>query len=246
MFATGVAISSPCEMAIRRNEPMSNDCLQYLYRNQGAGTSIGATYTLGSQHASANGQYNTPEGRLNPVSPTAAARALATGTVTGVKQLYDTANRTSNNNALRNEQRTEAIRDSYGDKILQSEAEVYMVGPSYIHLRKEAAGVCARYGGRVATKAEAQNAFRAGANWCFTGWVSDQEGAVYPINEQLVQGCAPSPMLAEWTPPKEWTPPEQRAGVTCFGPKPARNTVTGGTILPFNTVKDIWNQKDIV
>jgi hypothetical protein len=63
---------------------------------------------------------------------------------------------------------------------------------------------------------------------------------MYPINEQLIQGCALSPMLGEWT------RGDRRAGVTCFGPKPARNTVTGGTILPFNTIKNVWNQRDIV
>lgn len=240
MFALGIAITSPCEAAIRRNETVSNDCLQYLYRNQGAGGSVGATYTLGSQYASANGQYNIQEGRLNPAKPEAATKARATGGITGVKQLYNNANVTSNNNSLKNEDRAEAIRDSYGDRILASEAEVYMVGPNYIHSREEAAGVCAKYGGRVATRTEVDNAWRAGANWCFTGWVSDQEGAVYPINDDLIQGCALSPMVAQWT------PEYKKAGVTCFGPKPARNAQGINIILPFNTVKKVWNQKDIV
>ncbi len=240
MFATGVAITSPCEVAIRGTGPISDDCLQYLYRNQGSGGSVGATYSLGSQYAGANGQYCTPDGRLNPAKSEAATKARATGTIAGVKQLYDNAHRTANNNALTNEQRQEAIRDCYGDTIRPKDAEVYIVGPGYDYSHEEAAGVCAKYGGQVATKADVESAWRAGANWCFTGWVSDQEEAIYPINEQTVSGCAGRPMVASWT------PPFKKAGVTCFGPKPARGAVKEGVIIPFNVPKNVWNQRDIL
>jgi hypothetical protein len=240
MFATGVAITSPCEVAIRGTGPISDDCLQYLYLNKGATNNVGATYTNGSQYAGENGQYCTSDGRLNPAKPEAAAKARAIGTIAGVQQLYDTAHRTAHNNALPNEQRQEAIRDCYGDTLRPRDAEVYVVGPGYDHSREEAAGVCAKYGGQVATKADVEGAWRAGANWCFTGWVSDQEQAVYPINEQLIQGCADRPMVATWT------PPYKKAGVTCVGPKPARSAVQEGVIKPFNIPKNIWNQRDIV
>lgn len=240
MFATGVAITSPCEVAIRGTGPVSDDCMQYLYRNQGTGGTVGATYSLGTQYAGADGQYCTPSGRLNPAKPEAAAKARAKSTISAIKQMYDEAHRTANNNALTNEQRTEAIRDCYGDTLRQSEAEVYIVGPGYDHSREEAAGVCAKYGGRVATRAEVEGAWRAGANWCFTGWVSDQEQSVYPINEQTIPGCADRPMVATWT------PDYKKAGVTCFGPKPLRTSPEAGPIKPFNLPKNIWNQKDIV
>ena len=85
-----------------------------------------------------------------------------------------------------------------------------------------------------------EGAWRAGANWCFTGWVSDQEQSVYPINEQTIPGCADRPMVATWT------PDYKKAGVTCFGPKPLRTSPEAGPIKPFNWPKNIWNQKDIV
>lgn len=238
MFCTGIPIESPCDMAIRGTGPITDECLTYLYRNEGANTSVGATYSLGSQYASANGQYCLPEGRLNPTNAGAAATARSKGTVPAIKQFYDSVHKTANNNALTNEQRAEAIRDCYGDSLRQREAETYMVGPHYMYRKGDSQAVCAKYGARVATKADVEAAYRAGADWCFTGWVSDDENAMYPVNDSLVQGCALSPTVAVWT------PPEKVAGVTCYGPKPARNQVTGNEILPFNWNKGVWNQVD--
>lgn len=239
MFCTGVPIISPCDMAIRGTGPITDECLTYLYRNEGANTSVGATYSLGSQYASSNGQYCLPEGRLNPANSSAATLARAKGTVQGVKELYNNAHKTANNNALTNEQREEAIRDCYGDALRSREAETYMVGPHYMYQRGDAQAVCAKYGARVATRADVEAAFRAGADWCFTGWVSDDENAMYPINDSLVQGCAGTPTVAVWT------PPERVAGVTCYGPKPSKNQIKGNEVLPFNWNKNVWNQADL-
>ena len=54
MWATGVPINTPCDGPASSTGPLSQDCLTYLYLNQGASSHIGPTYTL---HGVSSGKY---------------------------------------------------------------------------------------------------------------------------------------------------------------------------------------------
>jgi hypothetical protein len=237
IFCTGVAITSPCDGPEnnKTSGPLTTDCLQYLYNNSGAGQAIGATYTLGSQYASTNSQGNTvfcrPEGRLSPSTVAGAQRAAAAGGVAAVKALYDGAHRLANDNTQPNSARREALLDCYGTDLQQQNPEVYWVGPGYQYTKDQADGVCAAYGGRVATLAELNAAQAAGGQWCSSGWVADDTDAYYPMQQSGIVGCG-GPGINMYTP--------GTAGVNCIGPKPDKSVV-GNTILPFVTLYNIQN-----
>jgi hypothetical protein len=87
----------------------------------------------------------------------------------------------------------------------------------------------------VATSAQLANAQAQGADWCFTGWVSDLNDAQYPTNTSTGPGCGGPGIMT-------YTPPNQTAGVTCYGPKPGIDNYPANTILPFNQTK--WDGPD--
>jgi len=92
--------------------------------------------------------------------------------------------------------------------------EVFHSG-GYNTLDYNAESVCSNYNGaKVATKTQLAGAQAAGADWCSTGWVSDNYDAQYPINVSIVGGCGGAPGI------QTWTPPSKKAGVNCYGIKP--------------------------
>jgi hypothetical protein len=93
--------------------------------------------------------------------------------------------------------------------------EVFQV-KGYDYTKDQAAGQCSAYGATVATRAQVNAAQAAGADWCSTGWVSDQAAAVYPITTTLISGCGNGSAGV-----KQWTPPNNKAAVNCYGVKPA-------------------------
>jgi hypothetical protein len=98
---------------------------------------------------------------------------------------------------------------------------------------------CSIYNGaKLATKAQISEAQLAGADWCSTGWVADNnDKAIYPINVSLMTGCGNgSPGV------KEWTPPNKKAGVNCYGIKPDEGKYP--EIKPWTD--KIWYQRDYI
>jgi hypothetical protein len=247
MWATGTPITSPCDGPNKDNGPLSQECLSYLYLNQGALSHIGATYTLlPSQVASMTGvnsgiTYCQPGAPLDPSTPEGLKTAQGLGGINAVKAYYDGVNRMANDNTQKNTARSDAIKQCYGVSLDPSvtsakpgPAQVFMIGPSYMYPKANAADICQKYGAQVATSAQLNDAQKNGADWCFTGWVSDLDDAQYPINTSLVQGCASSPGI------QSWTPPSQLAGVNCYGPKPAEDPSNVNVIFPFNNTQ--WDR----
>lgn len=242
MFCSGTPITSPCGLGNPAEIP-SRDCMTLLYQNGGAGTSTGPTYTLPNQYTSLSGggtvtpTYCTASGTLSPITDAGYAAAQAAGNIAAVKNLYNAAHQTANNNTLTDSQRSQAIAQCYGTTVLQHSPEPYFVGgaksqPIYAYTLNQASTICQQFGGTVASTAQLQQAYNTyGANWCATGWVSDSSGAVYPISTQAgTPGCNSTPGIAQHT------PGNGLAGVNCYGQKPALAAVpTGTTILPFNT-----------
>lgn len=255
MYCTGTSIESPCDGQNKQSGPLSRECMMYLYKNSGEGQRDGATYTLGSNYASKDNDgnivYCRPEGRLYPATDAGFDRAKGVGGIAGVKALYDTAHKRANDNTLSNNARKDAILDCYGNTLLHQEPEVYWVGPGYDYTKDQAEGVCKGLGGRVATLEEVTHAQRGGADWCATGWVSDNPTPAYPITTQTQGGCGNgSPGI------KFYMPPTNKAGVNCFGPKPVgknsskvRDFAPGvwlradATTLPLNSTSQCnWNK----
>jgi hypothetical protein len=107
--------------------------------------------------------------------------------------------------------------------------EVFQVSPGgapggYSIAQADAAKTCAMYGAQVASTAQVQQAQQQGADWCSTGWVSDNASAMYPTTTSTGPGCGgPGVQL--------YVPPANLAAVNCFGPRPPMGTPD---ILPFN------------
>lgn len=257
MWALGVPIQSPCDGMQKDAGPLSKECLSYLYENRGSGGRLGSTYTTpASQAASGKGQkegflgaevqantYSYPQAPLDPQTPAGLAAGQSLGGVEAVKARYDAIHRNANDNSKGNAARAVDVKQVYGvdlpppsSSAIPGPTQVFAVGPDYRYTKGEAAGVCAKYGGKVATTAQLEEAQRAGADWCFSGWVADGDGK-WPITTTPIPGCG-------WMGINSWTWQDAagvpKAGVNCYGPKPRPTEVKQGGILPFNG--DLWDQ----
>jgi hypothetical protein len=121
------------------------------------------------------------------------------------------------------------------------ESEVFAVGPDYNYTNDEARFICQKYDAKVASLSQVEDAFNKGADWCFTGWVSDYPDAMYPVQVPR-SGCGRRKReVVLYTPlPKEGSK-VSKAGVHCYGIKPPATT----NILPFNQLFNAWNQPEI-
>ena len=117
-------------------------------------------------------------------------------------------------------------------------SEVFYVG-GYDYTKAQAAGICTKHGATVASNRQLAAAQVAGADWCATGWLSDQTVAKYPITTTLQGGCGNGSAGI-----KEYTPPTGKAGVNCFGVKPEKVQGAGSdaTLRNWNSTK--WSRHD--
>ena len=119
------------------------------------------------------------------------------------------------------------------DACIEEEKEEVFQIKGYDYTKDQASGQCSAYGATVATRAQVDAAQAAGADWCSTGWVSDQAAAVYPINTTLISGCGNGSAGV-----KQWTPPSNKAAVNCYGVKP----VSDDKLHKWNPTK--WSRYD--
>jgi hypothetical protein len=120
-----------------------------------------------------------------------------------------------------------------GACVEEEKEEVFHIR-GYTHTKAQAAGACTAHDAVVATNAQLTAAYEAEADWCSTGWLSDEANPKYPINVSLAQGCGGGTKGI-----KVYKPPGDVAGVNCYGVKPASGTEG---IAPFNTAK--WSRYD--
>jgi hypothetical protein len=253
MFATGVPINTPCDGPASASGPLSQDCLSYLYLNQGVTSHIGGTYTMPpSQVASMKGQntpntYCQPGAPLDPATPAGLKYGQSLGGVNAVKQTYDQINRLANDNTQTNSARAQAVQQCYGVSIDSMTPPNNQTGPTQVFNvtggsfqaynipQAQAQQMCAQYGAQVATTAQLQQAQQLGADWCSSGWVADSNNAVFPVTTSTEDGCGSGS-----TGVLTYTPPTNMAGVNCYGPKPAIDNYPVGAILPFS--QTAWDQ----
>ena len=247
MFATGTPITSPCDVENAATGPLSKECLSYLYMNQGITSHIGPTYDLPPwQDASMKGQdqrntFCQPGTSLDPNTDAGLKLGQTLGGVEQVKKYYNNINRIASDDSRTNKEREKEINQCFGvplrpvvNNATPGPKQVFAVGPGYDYTRDQAASVCAGYGAQVATKAQLAEAQTNGADWCFSAWVQDSTSGQWPITTSVIGGCGGRQGIIEWT------PDNKKAGVTCYGPKPAINTVSEGVVKPFNGSS--WDQ----
>jgi hypothetical protein len=111
--------------------------------------------------------------------------------------------------------------------------EVFTAGTGYTMTKAEAEAHCTAFSARLATNAELTAAQQAGAQWCWSAWLSDHAEGSWPM-QQTIPGCG-GPGISRWT------PGDRRAGANCFGFKPDRG-VTNQVTMPFSNVTNTWNQ----
>jgi hypothetical protein len=250
MFATGKSITNPCDAENGESGPLSEACLSYLYMNQGVHSSIGPTYDMNPDDVASmteqpfRNTFCQPGTSMDPTTPSGLKMVENKGGITAVKKYYNEIQRTANDDSLSNTEREDAINKCYGislkpvvDNATPGPKQVFAVGPGYDFTRNQAASVCSRYGAEVATKAQLVEAQRNGADWCFSGWVKDSTTAQYPITTSVVSGCASRQGISEYT------APSNKAGVNCYGNKPAISTVNPEIIKPFN--QQSWSQPNL-
>ena len=138
MWATGIPINTPCDGPNSQAGPLSQECLSYLYTNQGVNSHIGPTYTLlSSATASMKGQntantYCQPGTSLDPVTPAGLKFAQNLGGINAVKQTYDQINRLANDNTKTNSTRSQAVKQCYGvsiDKMPNMSKKISIIQP---------------------------------------------------------------------------------------------------------------------
>jgi len=261
MWGLGIPINSPCDIENRNTGPLTKRCMSHLYINGGKGTKDGATYTGLSDYASkklyisegfddikdalyASGAepriYNEIGGSLDPGTTVGYEAGKMQGGVDSYKTWNNSTNTIANANSLTNKSRALQIDAVYKIKLkpnnsnkVSSKPEVFAVGPSYIYKKQDAPAVCAVYGAQPATTAQLKEAYNNGADWCFTAYTAEGTG-LYPITTSVQPGCSSGQGITSYD------PEDGRAGILCYGAKPAINSITPGKILPFN--KDSWQQ----
>lgn len=241
--------------------PISPDCLASLYKNTGARQPpLAATYLAPSQFQnetkSEPNLFCSPDGVLNPILPngqmnwSAITELQQIGMngfqglrgVEAVKAYLDTQLKIAispNQNAYTNDERDKAVKNCFG-KLANPRTsssgtpEVFAVGPGYDYTQMDARLVCSRFGAQLATDAQLQTAFKNGANWCFTAWLADSPSPKFPTNTNTHPGCGGSVKV------HEHMPATKKAGATCFGVKPSKESGAPAGVLPFN--EKFWSQ----
>ena len=116
-----------------------------------------------------------------------------------------------------------------------SQKEVFYIkgseGSAYTFSKDAAKAACVAAGATLATSAQLTSDHTAGADWCATGWLNDQDPS-YPITTSLREGCSTTAKVVTWKPPGDL------AGATCYGVKPAKDA--NPLVLPFNASK--WSR----
>ncbi len=125
MWGLGVPISTPCDGSTNQTGYVTQECLEYLYLNQGSQSHIGATYTLPTTDSSLKGSVNGSNTYCQPGAPIDPSTltgkqfiqsALQNG-IQAVKNAYDQIHRSANDNTLSNEARKQAVNLCYGVNI---------------------------------------------------------------------------------------------------------------------------------
>lgn len=116
--------------------------------------------------------------------------------------------------------------------------EVFYVQPGYIWTKSEGDSVCSKYNNsKLASMSQLNDAYNKGAQWCGSGWVSDDQFGKYPMQQGGIPGCSPGgPGIQTYLDSNV-----DKAGVNCYGPKPQQGT---SDVFVFSNINNKWSQYD--
>ena len=136
-FCTGKPITSPCDTSTKNTGPLTKECLNYLWLNQGASNPLGATYSAWSRATSlfktgSNSRYCTAAGTLSPLKAdgTDNAPAIAMwqrkGGVARVKAAMNTLHQNANaqDSSMSDSDRATYMSQCYGPTVIAPLATV--------------------------------------------------------------------------------------------------------------------------
>ena len=116
--------------------------------------------------------------------------------------------------------------------------EVYLINAPKVQSASQAQALAAQYGAQVASPAQVQAAYTAGADWCIGGWAND--GHNYTLTQQTVSGCRTQGINKDLICDPNYT---CALGVLAYGPKPAKTILGAPTAIePFNRRNGQWSQ----
>ena len=118
MFATGVPINTPCD-GPGGTPPLSRECLNYLYKNKGAGGRIGSTYVLPATYATMKEGFEDVMGNvyMTPPMTDEIAASLQDKDINSVKSTLAIVNLLGNINELPNNIRNPFVKYTHDVKI---------------------------------------------------------------------------------------------------------------------------------
>jgi hypothetical protein len=118
MYATGVPINTPCD-GPGGVPPLSRACLNYLYKNKGAGGRIGSTYTMPATYATMKEGFENVMGNIyiSPPMTDEIAASLENDDINSVKSKLNIVNILGNINELSNDTRHPFVKYTHGVKI---------------------------------------------------------------------------------------------------------------------------------
>lgn len=182
--------------------------------------------------------YNEIGGQFDPDTASGLSIGQNAGGVESYKRTLDEINAVANNNSLKNTNRIKQVKQVFNIDIQPTNSntvfgkpQVFAVGPDYRYTKDQASSVCEKYGAQPASQSQLEEAYKNGADWCFTAYTSEGRG-LYPITTSVRSGCANNQGIVGYDP--------GRAGILCYGPKPDMNSVSLNEILPFNEMS--WDQ----
>jgi hypothetical protein len=117
--------------------------------------------------------------------------------------------------------------------------EVYHLSNN-MYTYEDAANACKKYGGKLATRAQLEDAYKNGANWCSYGW-SDNGEAYFPIQQSYyskLKGANKKACGKVGINGGVFRNKSLKFGANCYGPRPPTESMKeGDTIASFN---DSW------
>jgi len=246
MQILGIALNNPCDGPASKTGPHSAECLDYIWRTSNSNALDGQsidTDKLPYNQCSKNGSL-APLNQDGSVNQSNVNLLNRWGPIPQVRGIINLVRDMAHNNSAGFESQSAYMRYCYGvnlkpppestkecpapvptdyqcfgpSKLKQPEV-FYVSDGGYNTAKADANAVCQSYSARLASSEELGKAQLMGADWCATGWVSDSNDAKYPISTTIQGGCGNGS-----TGVMTYTPPSRKAGVNCFGKKPAEGT----------------------
>jgi hypothetical protein len=132
---------------------------------------------------------------------------------------------------------TVAIRQPQEKPSLPDNKEVFHISDN-IYTYNGAIKACKKYGAKLATREQLEDAYNKGANWCSYGWSANGE-AYFPIQKDYYNKLSKNGKIACGKPGLnggQFDDDSLEFGANCYGIRPSKDEIKStDTISPFNS-----------